>query len=107
MWAPNITVAATTDSRDHDRGRANSDRGTSRPSAFAELRLVIGSRQPRQGNSTWRWVIHLVSAMSARCPVYPRCCFNDNKLPSGSLNQATFAPDGAVQMPSAFCCIKG
>jgi len=32
---------------------------------------------------------------------------NDNKLPSGSLNQATFAPDGAVQIPSASCCIKG
>src|SRR5262245_32501662 len=32
---------------------------------------------------------------------------NDNKIPSGSLNQATFAPDGAVQIPSASCCIKG
>jgi len=70
MWAPNITAAATTDSRDHDRGGTVAGRNIGRFSRNSGG--TLGMRCGWAATKCRLWVKPGPSPISAQCPDSPR-----------------------------------
>src|SRR5579871_1689934 len=74
----------------------------------------MSNRKSRRTNCSYHYRLppHLqrdipILEGSLNAGYFPECEFTESTLPSGSLNHATWSPDGDVQMPSSLSATKG